>query len=61
VIVLHGEDFDSAALEYVEEFARSVPQTKVLAVPSIDSLGTALNIGIEYASGSLVTKMDDDD
>ncbi len=59
VLMLHGDAFPAGLEARLTQLA-SVPLT-VLRAPASDSLGRMLNAGVAAASGTLVTKMDDDD
>ncbi len=57
VLALHGEGFAD-----VERRVAELPHpVKVLQVPESEPLGAALNTAAEASSGTLLTKMDDDD
>jgi len=64
VVVLHGDafgdDWPGRVRARATEVAPDQPVT-VLRAPAGDPLGAVLNAGCEVASGSLVTKVDDDD
>ncbi len=59
VVILHGDAFPPDVEEWIRGVAE-VPATIVRAAGT-DSLGRALNAGVEAASGTLIAKMDDDD
>ena len=57
VLALHGEGFED-----VERHVAGFPYpTKVVRVAAHDSLGAVLNVATAASSGTLLTKMDDDD
>lgn len=57
VLALHGEGFDD-----VERRVAEVPHpTKVVRVAAREPLGAVLNVATAASSGTLLTKMDDDD
>jgi len=57
VLALHGEGFDD-----VERRVAGVPHpTKVVRVAAREPLGAVLNVATAASSGTLLTKMDDDD
>ena len=57
VLALHGEGFED-----VERRVAGVPHpTKVVRVAAYEPLGTVLNVAAAASSGTLLTKMDDDD
>lgn len=59
VLALHGDQFDTTAVERVVRRLR--PPVRVVRVPENQSLGTVLNAAVKEANGALLTKMDDDD
>lgn len=57
ILALHGDSFGD-----FEQYVATVPyETKVLQIPSSEPLGAALNAAVTASSGTLLTKMDDDD
>ena len=59
VVCLHGDDFSD---DVEQRLAAEVEgPLEIVWVPSEQTLGDALNAGVEVASGAYVTKMDDDD
>ena len=57
VLALHGEGFED-----IERHVAGFPYpTKVVRVAAHDSLGAVLNVATAASSGTLLTKMDDDD
>ena len=58
VIVLHGASFEDAN---VDPLLNAFPSAKILRLSHDHPLGTALNAATDVSSGTLVTKMDDDD
>ena len=59
VVVLHGREFEPDVEEWLAR--RWDGELRVVRAPSDVNLGQALNLGLEAATGTLVTKMDDDD
>jgi hypothetical protein len=59
ITICHGEGFDAGHLERLN--ARHPHPTKTLHAPVDWPLGDALNLGLDHATGELVSKMDDDD
>jgi IS5 family transposase len=59
ITICHGDGFDPEHLERLEA-GHSHP-TRTLHAPAHWPLGDALNLGLDHATGQLVTKMDDDD
>ena len=59
VVVLHGDGFESDVEEWLTR--RWDGELRLVRAPSELNLGEALNLGLEAATGALVTKMDDDD
>jgi hypothetical protein len=59
ITICHGDGFDPDHLERLE--ARHPHPTRTLHAPGDWPLGQALNLGLDHATGELVTKMDDDD
>ena len=59
VLALHGEEFQPTAVERVVERLR-LP-VRVVHAGRRQTLGTVLNLAVEEAGGTLLTKMDDDD
>ncbi len=57
VLALHGDGF-SDVYRRVSELPHPV---KTLRIPAAEPLGGALNAAVEESSGTLLTKMDDDD
>lgn len=57
VIVAHGEAWNDVAVDLPD---LDMP-VEVVRAPGQRSLGAALNLGVEAASGAIVTKIDDDD
>ena len=60
VVVTHADLPKDAPRRFVDEHLGHLPTTLLQMSPD-HSLGEALNLAIEHASGELVTKMDDDD
>jgi hypothetical protein len=59
ITVCHGDGFD---IQRVERLAAGHPHpSRVLQAPAHWTLGDALNLALDHATGDLVTKMDDDD
>lgn len=58
VLCLHGIDLPAECREYIDHCGR---QVEVMTVPVEVNLGAALGLATGRASGSLVTKVDDDD
>ena len=57
IVALHGDGFMDA-----EQCIASLPHpTRVLRIPASEPLGTVLDAATAASSGSLLTKMDDDD
>ena len=59
VLALHGDQFDTATVERVVRRLR-LPAS-VVRVGGNRTLGSVLNAAVQEASGTLLTKMDDDD
>ena len=59
VLALHGSGFDDATID--RAVAKLDMPVAVVRVADQEPLGTVLNLATEAASGSFVTKMDDDD
>jgi hypothetical protein len=59
ITVCHGDGFDRELLERVT--AQHDHPTVTLHAPARWTLGDALNLGLDHATGELITKMDDDD
>jgi len=59
VVCLHGDDFSADVEERLR--AEVSGPLEIVHVASEQTLGDALNAGVEVASGAYVTKMDDDD
>jgi glycosyltransferase involved in cell wall biosynthesis len=59
VTVLHGDDFDLD--EFAELTASCDFPTVTVQQPSSMTFGDCLNTAIDYATGDLISKMDDDD
>lgn len=59
VLVLHGIEVDLADLR-ARARDRGVPHLEVVTAPSTATLGEALNLGLDAATGDHVAKMDDD-
>jgi hypothetical protein len=59
ITICHGDGFDPDHLERLN--ARHSHPTRTLHAPGDWPLGQALNLGLDHATGELVTKMDDDD
>ena len=57
IIALHGDGFEAAA-QRISEFPRPA---KTLRLPASESLGAVLNAATQASSGTLLSKMDDDD
>jgi hypothetical protein len=60
VVVLHGVDQEAAPAGAIEDCAAQLPTT-VLHVPADVPFGSALTAGARASSGTVVTKVDDDD
>jgi len=59
IVCLHGDDFSPDVEERLR--AEVSGPLSIVHVPGDQTLGDALNAGVELASGAYVTKMDDDD
>jgi hypothetical protein len=59
IMVLHGDDFDLEEIAGLT--ARCDFPTITIQQPASATFGDCLNVGIDHASGQLLTKMDDDD
>jgi len=58
-LILHGEDFD---LDHIQNLTSQLPYpTQIHPCPQTWTLGDCLNTGLDQATGTYITKMDDDD
>jgi hypothetical protein len=60
LLILHGEEnFD---LDHIHTLTSQLPYpTQILPCPSTWTLGDCLNTGLDHATGTYISKMDDDD